>query len=386
YLGFLISSIVTPKLVTDVGHIRVFAAFASIASAAVLVHSMVPEPIVWFGLRFFTGVAIAGLYVVCESWLNQTASNEERGKVFSLYMIVVAGCMGIGQFILPLADPSGHTLFIVVSIFVSVALVPISLSRSPAPTVVTLERLGLLELYRLSPLGVVSCFLIGIAQGGLFSLGPVYATELDFNTTEIAVFMALPFFVLILIQFPIGALSDRMDRRPVIAGVAIVAAASSALVGVFAGQNVTLVYAFFAVFGACAMSLYGLTIAHANDAMPTEKILPASAMLVLVYAVGSFGGPTITGLAMSQLGNDWFLWLGTAIHLAIAAYALYRMTQRAATPGDERGEYVPVLGRTTGIAQVAAIEAVGEEGGWITYEEDETSEEDEAVPTQAEEK
>ncbi len=356
YIGFLISSVITPRLVSRVGHIRVFAAYASLASASILVHTLVPNPWAWMFLRFLTGIAIAGLYVVSESWLNQTATNETRGKIFSIYMMIVSGFMALGQFVLPLADPAGPVLFIVVSILVSVALIPISLSNTPAPTILQYETLRLREIYRLSPLGVVGCFMCGIAQGGLFSMGPVYAAEIGMGSAEIALFMSLPFVGLLLIQYPMGALSDRIDRRRVItscATVAALAACGLALVGTAGGLPL---FALFIVYGALAAVLYGLSVAHANDYVPTEKVLPASAMLVLTYAVGSIVGPVIAGYGMSILGPQTLFSIGALIHVGIAVFALYRMTRRPTVAAEDRGEYVPIAARATPIAATAAIE------------------------------
>ncbi|MEM6665287.1 MAG: MFS transporter [Pseudomonadota bacterium] len=362
YLGFLISSIVTPRFISGVGHIRVFAAFASLASTTILLHSLFPTPVSWMALRFVTGIAVAGLYVVCESWLNQVTTNEERGKVFSIYMMVVSAFMGLGQFILPLADPSGHVLFIVVSILVSLALVPISLSRAPAPTVLALERMSIGTLYAYSPLGVVGCFLIGIAQGAFISMSPLYATEIGLNPGEVALFLSLPFAAVLVVQFPLGALSDRVDRRRVITFVSVIAGVAAALM--LEQSSEFMIYLLYGVFAACAMTLYGLTIAHANDNLPSELILPASAMLVLVFSIGSFGGPILAGLAMAAMGPSALFMLCAAVHVVIAVFAVYRMTRRGAVPASEKTGYAPIASRATGLAAATIAEAAME-----TYQE-----------------
>ena len=368
YIGFLASSILTPRLVTRVGHIRVFAAYASLASIAILIHTLLSVPIVWMILRVFTGMAIAGLYVVCESWLNQTATNELRGKLFSIYMMVNAAALATGQFLLPLSDPGGPVLFIVVSILVSMALIPISLSNIKAPSILRFETMGVRQIYELSPLGVVGCFLVGVAQGGFFSLGPVFGTNIGMNSSQIALFMSLPFVGLLAIQYPLGALSDRSDRRRVISVSASIAAIAAGLVVWFTEMGGVPLFAAFAVYGAVASALYGLAIAHANDYIPTEKMLAGSAMLVLIYAVGSSFGPIIAGYGMSLLGPSALFLIGAVIHIAIAVFAVWRMTQRPAISIEDKTDFVPITVRTTPIAATAAIE------GWQAQADDKPKE------------
>lgn len=356
YLGFFISSIITPRLVSQVGHIRVFAAYASLASAAILVHTLLPSALLWMALRFLSGLAIAGLFVVSESWLNQTATNETRGKIFSIYMMISSGAVAIGQFALPLADPAGPNLFIVVSVLVSVALVPIALSKVQAPTILTLETISIREIYRLSPLGVVGSFLIGMGQGGFMSLGPVYAAQIGLTATEIAIFMSLPFAGLLIIQYPLGALSDRMDRRRVIAFCAAIGASAAAFIPQINTETRIILFGLYAIYGVLSIVLYGLIIAHANDYVPTEKILPASAILVLIYAVGSFIGPVFSGYAMQNLGSSALFMLGALIMAGVAFFTLYRMTRRSALTTEERNDFVPLGYRSSPIATAAAIE------------------------------
>jgi len=366
YLGFLVSSIIAPRLVTGVGHVRVFAAFASLASTTVLLHALVPTPVFWTLLRFVTGFAVAGLFVVSESWLNQVATNEQRGKVFAIYMMIVSACMALGQFILPLADPEGFTLFIVISIMVSLALVPMTLSRAPAPTILRPETIGLRALYKGSPLGVVACSLCGVTTGSYLSMGPVFGTTIGFNNSQVALFMALPLIGILFFQYPIGALSDRTDRRSVLAGAALISA-GAALVAIFAmARSGEALFLAFMIYGAFSSAIYALSIAHVADTLTSEKILPASAMLVLTYSAGSFVGPFATGVAMSEIGPEAFFVLGAVLNVAIALFAFYRMTQRAAVADEDKAEFVPVSTRATAVATVASIDALSDDVTWST--------------------
>lgn len=361
YLGFLVSSLITPRLIGSVGHIRVFAAFAAVAAAAILAQALLPVPLFWMIMRFFSGLAFAGLFVAVESWLNQSVTNESRGRLFAVYMMLVSGCLGLGQYLLPTADPRDEALFIVVAMLLCASIIPLALSRSPAPAIQSVGRIGFRALYRASPLGTVACLLVGMAQGTLLSMGGAYATLIGLKSEGVAVFISLPLFAVLLLQFPLGLWSDRTDRRKVIAAAAVVAAAAAVLSLWRQEQSGLYFFAGFALYGGIVMALYGIVIAHANDAIPNEQVLPASARLYLIYAVGSSLGPTVAGVAMGWFGAPAFLAFGALVHVAVAIFALYRMTRRAAiTDEEERGHYVPVAPRTTQVATVASLEAAGE--------------------------
>ena len=206
------------------GHVRVFAALLSLGSTTILVQAMFVDPVTWFLMRLLTGYCFAGAFIVAESWLNGSASNENRGQLLSLYMVVQMGGMAAGQFLLNLADPGGFDLFILVSVLVSVAAVPMLLTAVAAPVVTRRGDIGLLALYRLSPLGVVGIAGVGVATSSLFSMGPVYASEEGLSVAAISTFMAAVIMGGVVFQIPVGRLSDRLDRRWVIAAVALLAA------------------------------------------------------------------------------------------------------------------------------------------------------------------
>ncbi len=354
FAGFLAGSLIVPKLLRNVGHIRVFAALASLASAAVLLHAVFVLPIVWFAFRLITGFSYSGLYVVAESWLNDAATNETRGQLLSVYMVMVLGGMGAGQFLLTAASPESFELFVVVSVLVSFALIPITLTVSPAPRFEAPDHVGLRQLYRTSPLGVLGALGIGVAHSTLFSMGPVYAQNVGFTVREVSVLMAIVLFGGLIMQWPTGRLSDHFDRRVVITVVTFVATAAALVAALVSGSQTGTVFVMMAIIGGTSLPLYSLFIAHTNDYLQPSQIVAASASLVLVAGVGLTLGPSITAALMDGIGPAGYFWSLGLVHGAVGLFALYRMTRRESLPREAQRHYAPVAPRgslvTTGIA------------------------------------
>jgi MFS family permease len=362
FVGFLAGSTVTARAVRRVGHVRVFAALASIASIAILVHSVFVTPLVWGLMRVMTGFAYAGLYVVTESWLNDRATNELRGRLFSVYMVVSYLGMGGGQLLLNVSDPGSHDLFILVSIIVSLALVPILLSATRQPDSATPEPLSMRQLYRISPLGTVGCFATGIANGTVFGMGAVYARTSGLTVSEVSIFMGALIVGGAIFQWPIGKLSDRIDRRKVITVVALSAAVLAAAAVAMARVSDTGLLLLALALGGTVLTLYSLFIAYTNDHLEPRQMVAASSGLVLATGIGAILGPSTTGLVMDMAGPDGFLWYLSAIHVGIAAFSLYRMTRRAAPTAEEQSSYVVTATRTSPLGSAWVEEAAGEEG------------------------
>ncbi|RDD60367.1 MFS transporter [Ferruginivarius sediminum] len=362
FIGFLAGSTITTRAVQRVGHVRVFAALASIASIAILVHSIFVTPLVWGLMRVMTGFAYAGLYVVTESWLNDRATNELRGRLFSVYMVVSYLGMGGGQLLLNVSDPGSHDLFILVSIIVSLALVPILLSATRQPDSATPEPLSMRQLYRISPLGTVGCFATGIANGTIFGMGAVYARTSGLTVSEVSIFMGALIVGGAIFQWPIGKLSDRIDRRKVITVVALSAAVLAAAAVAMARVSDTGLLLLALALGGTVLTLYSLFIAYTNDHLEPRQMVAASSGLVLATGIGAILGPSTTGLVMDLTGPDGFLWYLSAIHVGIAAFSLYRMTRRAAPTAEEQSSYVVTATRTSPLGSAWVEEAAGEEG------------------------
>jgi len=351
FAGFLAGSLVVPRLLANVGHIRVFAALASLASGAALLHTVFVSPVSWFMIRVITGFCFAGLYVVAESWINDAATNKTRGQLLSVYMIMVLGGMGSGQLLMNLYDPRGFELFVLVSVLVSFALIPITLSVGRAPAFETPESIGVRALFRASPLGVAGAFLIGIAHSALYSMGPVYGTEIGLAVDQTALFIAMALFGGLALQWPIGWLSDRFDRRKVIVAAAWIAAGAALGAGVGGIDSFVLLIGFTALLGGMSMPLYSLCGAHTNDHLTPRQIVAASATLVLVGGIGLTMGPLLAAAMMRLGGPSGLFWLLAVVHGGIGGYGLYRMVRREPVPLDEQRTYQPVSLRTSPIVQ-----------------------------------
>ncbi len=361
-IGLLVGSLVTPRLVGQVGHIRVFAAFASIGSTAILVMSIFVDPALWFAMRLVTGICFSGLYVVAESWLNAAADNRHRGKLLSVYMVVTFAFMGLGQVLLNVADPSGYELFILVSVLVSVSLVPISLTRANAPAIENSRAVGLGELYRWSPLAVVACFANGLGQSAFFAMGAVYATLQGFTPAQVSMLMALPLIGVVVSQYPIGAASDRFDRRMVLVVLTFASAALAFACALSTELPFAVLTALFTAFGALALPLHSMAIAHANDQLDSDQMLGASGKLVMLFGVGASAGPLVVGGVMYEVGPYGFFLYMVAIYGLLGVFALYRMGVRQSKPLDEQTGFVLITPRTTAVAAAALAECAEEQG------------------------
>lgn len=336
YLGFLLGSIMTPRITVRVGHIRVFAAFAALSSAAILVHALFVTLPVWIAMRLLSGFCFAGLYIVAESWLNDRASNETRGKLLSLYMVVTYIGVGAGQLLLNLADPFDFELFILVSILISLAVVPLLLSAGSSPKFHDSVRISLLQLYRLTPLGLVSMFAVGMVTATLFALGPVYAQRIGLDIRDTSYFMSAAVVGTVLAQGSIGALSDRFDRRRVLTLATILTAISAAVC--IPAEQVSTVALFFAIalFGGLAFPLYSICIAYTNDHLKPNQMIAASGALVLVGGLGAVTGPLLFAALMDYFGNQALFWSIAAVHGLTGLFAIFRMVSSSPVPLDKQ--------------------------------------------------
>lgn len=353
FAGFLSGARLTPVLIQRVGHVRVFAALGSFMSAALIAFTLLAEPWAWTLLRVLVGFCMSGIYVAAESWLNNAATNETRGKVLSAYMIAqTLGIIG-AQGLLTLGDAGTSVLFIGASILVSVSFAPILLSVTPAPVVEVARPMPLRRLFISSPLGTLGIFLLGSVYATQSGMGAVFGTQIGMTASQIALFVAMLFAGALLMQYPIGWLSDRVDRRQLIFGASTIGATSCLLGWAFGGGLWALMAAaFFA--GGVTTPLYALLLAYTNDFLSSEDMPAASGGLVFTFGLGAIAGPMITGWAMQQLGPFAF-WLVLAVTFAaMALYALYRMTQRAPIPVDETESYVGVLPTASPVTVEAA--------------------------------
>jgi len=355
FLGFLGGSRLTPELIRRVGHVRVFAALGSFISAVLILYPTLTDPWAWAVLRVIIGFCFSGVYVTAESWLNNASTNETRGQSLSLYMIVQMAGIVTAQGILSLGDPSGFVLFIIPSVLVSVSFAPILLSVNPTPAFDTTKPMSLLRLFRSSPLGCSGMFLMGGVFSAQFGMASVYATAIGLTVKEISLFISAIYVGGLVLQYPIGWLSDRMDRRLLIMGAAFIGGIAC-IGGALGGQYYGVLLGVGFVIGGMSNPLYSLLIAHTNDYLEREDMAAASGGLMFINGVGAVAGPLITGWMMGVLGAPGFWIFMAALMLAVAGYALYRTTQRPAPDRDATDRYVAVLPTATPVAMEVAQE------------------------------
>lgn len=349
FLGFIVGTRLAEHFLAVVGHIRVFAALASAASGVSILHLLWINPAAWAVLRMLFGLCIAGVLVVVESWLNDMATNTNRGRLISMYMVSSMGGLTLGQLLLNGADPAGFELFVISSVLISAALVPITLSATSAPPLTVPEPLSLRQLISLAPTGVLTAFCAGISHGAVLGVGAVYAAYEGLPTSRIALFLVSATAGAIAFQWPVGSLSDRVSRRAVIF---VVAAAAVAIAGILPmvepGSALSLVLMF--CFGGATFPLYSLAIALTGDWVPSSQLNGASAALVRTAGVGSIIGPLVGGLVMSLTAPWTFFLVLVAAHAVIVVFTGWRIVARDGVPVDEQGECVPWPMRASAMA------------------------------------
>jgi len=341
YAGFVAGCFHCPRIVARVGHIRAFAAFAALASAATVTHALFVEPIVWLALRAIIGFAFAGLYMVSESWINENATNENRGKVLSIYRLIDFGASTVGQLMLNLADPAGFPLFCLATILITMALVPVALTSNAAPRPIEGTQFNLRKVLSASPLAAWTCLTAGLANGAFWGLGPVFIQNAGYDLSYVSLFMSAVILGAALMQYPFGHLSDHFDRRYVL----IVIAAGSALSSFWLANSPAFGFTAIAiagfVYGAFALSLYAMAVAHANDFASREDFVDISSGLLFLFGIGAIVGPFVAGSLISNFGNNSLFVYTAGIQTLLFLYGLYRVAQRPSIPLRKQEEFVP---------------------------------------------
>ena len=337
FVGYFIGAATIPNIISRVGHIRVFAAFASLASLVILVHSIIIHPLVWFFLRLLTGISMVCIYTVAESWLNDRSSNKNRGSVLSIYMVILYGAMGVGMFLLNFSSPMNFQPFILISVITSIALIPILLTKKKPPTFKKIKIMSLKEIYEASPFGSISSFFYGTIQSALFTLIAVYATSMNFTILEISIVTFLLAVSGAIAQFPIGKLSDIYDRRKVIIFSTFGAAAFALFTIIVSRQmylpeglatSKTWFYIFFILFSFCSLPMFSLILAHTNDYINKEKFVAAGAGLQFLFGLGAMSGPFLCSIFMDIVGSNGFFVFLIFFHSLIGIFGIHRMKVR----------------------------------------------------------
>jgi len=365
FVGFLGGSRMAPGMIRRVGHVRVFAALASLISAVMILYPTFPNIVVWSLGRVLIGFCFSAVYVVAESWLNNAADNSNRGQALSLYMIVQTLGIVISQALLLTADPSGYVLFVIPSVLVSIAITPILLSITPTPAFDTTKPMSLKELVNFSPLGAVGMALVGGIFAAQFGMSSVYGAQAGLSVAQISIFVSSFFVGAIILQYPIGYLSDRLDRRRLVSAVCFIGVLAS-LLGMFFGAKFNILLASAFLLGGMLNPLYSLLIAHTNDFLEHEDMAAASSQLIFINGLGAVLGPIVVGWMMGTTLGPSAFYLYTAILFAtLLIYSLYRSTQRAGVAVEDTGAYVAMAPTATvtavEYAQEVAIEAEQEE-------------------------
>jgi MFS family permease len=346
YAGFLLGALYIPQRIKNVGHVRTFAALASIASISILIQSLHVSFLGWFLMRFISGICFVGLYTVAESWVNDLTDNEHRGQALSIYMIVSMAGSAFGQLFLNIANPETATLFMIVSILISISLVPILIVVSKQPDFSVAKFFTIKELYKASPLGVVAAIMTGLAHGTLWGIGSIYGLKNGLSIEQVSIFMFTFVIGGAINQYLVGYLSDKYDRRTIIVIVAFLASIFAVLAVLIGGSFIALIIITF-IFGGLTVPLYALAIAHTNDFLAKDEMVAASAGIQLAGGVGLTIGPIIGGLSLDLIGASGFWIFLFLIHALLGVFGLFRMQIREAVPLEEQGSTVLVSSRTT---------------------------------------
>jgi len=364
YLGFLVGTTLAPRLIRGVGHVRVFSAFAAVAAIAALCHAVFVNPYVWALMRLLTGLCLAGIYVVAESWLNDRATQETRSRLLALYMVVLYGGLGLAQFLLLLPRASADVPFMLVAALICLAIVPLVLSAHSAPAVDTPQVVRFRDLYRRSPLGVVAVAMSGLMSAIVFGLGPVYAQLSGMSEPEIATFMAGNILAGVATQYPVGMLADRIERRSVIAGVCLLAAILAGAVVFWPGMPRPGVLVCGALLSGLVLSIYSLGVSHVNDRLDTSEMVAASSALLMLNGAAAVIGPLIGGALMDRLESAAYFGTLGVLAVALTGFCLWRQSRRPAVPREQRGKFIKAQPETSAVTDESQWrEVAGQKSG-----------------------
>ncbi len=354
FLGLVIGVFWCREVIRKVGHIRAFAAFAALLSILPLCHAFVVNPWAWVVFRVIAGLCLSGVFMVAESWVNERATNKIRGQVLSIYMITFYLALGCGQFLINLDDTQKVSLFVLVSVLFSVAIIPISLTQSEAPAPVPKVSFGVVDLFKLSPLAVAGGAAAGISNAAFYGMGPVFAKDAGLPLTGVSIFMGVTIFGGLVLQWPLGRASDHFDRRHIIMALAVIIAVTSIGMVLFVGVDPMAIYVLTALFGGAAFALHPVCTAHANDFLDPEQRVNAAGGLMVVYGCAAASGPFIAALVMGLVGAEGLYYFIAAIQVLLFAFAIYRAAARKTIMRVLRHPMVFVPRMTTVMAHMAA--------------------------------
>lgn len=356
-IGYVTGCLYVPRLVRKVGHIRSFSVMAGLAAISILLSLLLIHASAWIGLRAIAGFCFAGAAMIVESWLNERTDRAIRGRVFGIYTMVNLGASTLGQLALTLGDPAGYAFFVLAAIFYTLSLLPTAVTTQIAPQPMQSARLDLRTLWRGSPIAVVAVFLVGVSNSTFGTLGAVFGSQIGLDVGTIAFFMSLALIAGAGFQIPVGSLSDRMDRRLVLIGLAALAAAVDLSFVLLSPTQPWLVLALIAAFGAAIYGMYPVIVAHANDHAPENYFIKTSGGLLLVFGIGSIVGPLVGGAAMEWAGPRGLFLTSLAAHVSMILYALLRIRVRKAVAPEAKGSFRATPFAATSTPQTSVLRA-----------------------------
>ena len=343
YIGFVAGCFAGPRLLARVGHSRTFAVCAGIAAATTLLQSIFLSATLWIVMRCGFGFAAASLYMVIESWLNERATPDARGRIFATYMTVNYGSLIVGQMLFSSNKPTSFTLFDLTAVFYALCLIPVGLTLLPQPQARSVPTLRPARLFRTSPVGVIGCVAVGLANSALWAWAPIFAQDHGLSRAWLSTFMSVLTLGGAVVQLPLGRLSDHVDRRLVILGICIASAVVGIVLYMFAGSGRTNLLILIGLFGITALPFYGLSVAHANDRIPRESFVEASATLLMLNALAACFGPSIAAQVINIWGTGALFLYTAAIHVAMAVFVLVRLNMRETLIGQTKDRFEPML-------------------------------------------
>lgn len=355
FLGFFLGCIFITRIMRAVGHVRSFSALAAIASAGTLMLVLVIDPLMWSAIRFATGFCFAGLFTIMESWLNAGVRNEDRAQVLALYRIIDLGSVTGAQFLIPFYGPEGFTIFAIMSIMITLSLVPVSLADRSNPAPPEEVGLDLTRVWRISPLAAVGCIAVGLTNSAFRTMSPVYAEEIGLSITDVATFVSVSIIGGAVIQYPLGYLSDRWDRRTVLLFSTGGALISGLAIAFFAGNNAVANFVLVFIFGSFAMPMFSLSAAHANDRAGKGEFVLVNAGLMLFYSIGAIGGPLAASYFMKVFGPQALFHYTSGVYVAFILIIFYRMVARSGVPKGQRSPFTALLRTSTVFARLARV-------------------------------
>ncbi|MBZ9808417.1 MULTISPECIES: MFS transporter [unclassified Mesorhizobium] len=353
FAGFLLGCLAVTRILKAVGHVRTFSALAAAASAGTLLLVLVIDPVMWCAVRFAGGFCFAGLFTVMEAWLNSGVSNKDRARVLAIYRMVDIGSVTGAQFLIPIFGAGGFAIFAIMSMMITLSLVPVSLGDRSNPTPPEDVKLDLARVWRISPLGCFGCIAVGVTNSAFRTLSPVYAEQIGMSVADVVTFVSVGIFGGALIQYPLGYLSDRWDRRSVLLATTCCAMLAALALAFVAGADPFLNFLIIFIFGCFAMPLYSLSAAHSNDRAGAGEFVLINAALMLFYSFGAIGGPFAASTAMQYFGPSALFVFSALVYAIFIAVILYRMRARSGVPAGKRSRFTALLRTSTVFARLA---------------------------------